>query len=402
MNTHDLIRELREPASTKIVMLVADGLGGLPLEPGGRTELETASTPNLDACARDGVVGLSVPVLPGITPGSGPGHLGLFGYDPLEYRIGRGILEALGINFPVGAKDVAIRGNFCTLDTSGLITDRRAGRIPTAQARPLVDLLATIQLNGVVFSIRPIKEHRFAVVFHGPGLGDDLSETDPLKTGLPPIEVRPLSPGSEKAAAGANQFILEARRLLAGQEAANAIMLRGFARCPVIPTYPERFGLKAAAIAVNGMYKGVARLAGMDVLKVEGESIEAEFSALEQGWPDYDFFYLHVKQTDTAGENGDFEGKVAAIETVDALIPRLTALNPDVIIVGGDHSSPAVMKAHSWHPVPLLLYGRNVRPDCIFEFGESACARGSLGVLPGWHVMPLALANAGRVSKYGA
>src|SRR5262245_60053296 len=148
MNTHDLIRELREPADTKIVLLVADGLGGLPLEPGGKTELETAATPNLDACARDGVTGLSIPVLPGITPGSGPGHLGLFGYDPLSYRIGRGILEALGINFPVGPKDVAIRGNFCTLGPDGKITDRRAGRPTNEKNKAAVEKLRTIKVPG--------------------------------------------------------------------------------------------------------------------------------------------------------------------------------------------------------------------------------------------------------------
>ncbi len=307
-----------------------------------------------------------------------------------------------GLNFELGPEDVAARGNFCTLDEAGMIVDRRAGRIPTDQAHELVDLLATIRVEGIETRIRQIKEHRFALVFHAPDLGDDLSETDPLKIGVPPLAVRSLSLGSEKTAAAANQFIAEANRLLKGRLPANGIMLRGFARCPVIPTYPEKFKLRAAAIAVNGMYKGVARLAGMDVLPVEGTSIEAEFAALEKHWQDYDFFYLHVKGTDTAGENGDFDRKAAVIEEVDALVPRLTALDPDVVLVGGDHSSPAVMKAHSWHPVPFLLFSKLARPDGIAEFGEGACARGSLGVIPAWQIMPLALANAGRVAKYGA
>src|SRR5437588_5359473 len=167
MNIHDLIRELREPSQTKIVLLVADGLGGLPLEPGGKTELETARTPHLDGLVREGTCGLSVPVLPGITPGSGPGHLGLFGYDPLEYRIGRGILEALGIHFEVGPRDVATRGNFCTVDAGGKITDRRAGRPTTERCVEMCRLLQDIRLPGLELFVEPVREHRFGVVFRG-------------------------------------------------------------------------------------------------------------------------------------------------------------------------------------------------------------------------------------------
>jgi 2,3-bisphosphoglycerate-independent phosphoglycerate mutase len=390
------------PAKTKIVLLILDGLGGLPREAGGRTELETACTPNLDALAQKSILGLTQPAGPGITVGSGPGHLAIFGYDPIEYEIGRGALEALGVNFELGPQDVAARGNFCSVDENGVITDRRAGRVPTEQARELVHLLRTIKVDGVEFFVEMVKEHRFAFVMRAPGLGDALSETDPLKTGATTLPVRALDCDSEKAACFANQFIEQARCLLADKHPANMITLRGFASLPRIPTYAELYGLHPAAIAINGMYRGVARLAGMEVLDVYGDTTADEFATLEKYWNDFDFFYMHVKKTDTCGEAGDFDGKVRVIEEVDALLPRLLALQPDVVIVGGDHSSPAVLKSHSWHPVPVLVYGEYVRPDGIAGFGEHACARGSLGVLPATNVIPIALANSGRIRKYGA
>ncbi len=397
-----LLQRFVESAQTNIVMIIMDGLGGLPLEPGGKTELETACTPNLDWLAGRSALGLTIPVAPGITPGSGPGHLAIFGYDPLEYEIGRGALEALGVDFELGPEDVAARGNFCSVDAAGLLTDRRAGRLPTGQSLELAELLRTIRIEDVVFFVEPVKEHRFAFIMRGSGLNDALSETDPQKVGVPPLPVHALDDRSGKAARIANLFIEQACERLAGHQPANMILLRGFAKFPTLPSYAEHFGLRAAAIAVNGMYRGVAKLAGMQVLPVESDSLDAEFSALEKNWQDFDFFYLHVKKTDTAGENGDFYGKVRVIEEVDALIPRLIALAPDVVIVSGDHSSPAVLKSHSWHPVPTLLYSCNVRPDGIRQFGERACLRGSLGVLPAKDIMPIALANAKRIAKLGA
>jgi len=396
------LQELIAPAQTKIAMIIMDGLGGLPLEPGGKTELETARTPNLDALAAQSALGLTIPVGPGITPGSGPGHLGIFGYDPIQYEIGRGALEALGVDFELGPDDVAARGNFCSVDAAGLVTDRRAGRIPTDMSKELVKLLRTIRIDGVEFFVETVKEHRFAFVMRGPGLGDALTDTDPQKIGKPALPVQALKPNSEKSAQLANQFIEQACKLLAGKHPANMILLRGFAKFPAMPKYRDIFGLNAAAIAVNGMYRGVARLVGMQVLDVDGTGIADEFATLEKNWNDFDFFYLHVKQTDTAGEAGDFASKVRVIEEVDALMPRLMALKPDVVIVSGDHSSPAVLKSHSWHPVPTLLYSKHVRADGIAEFGERTCARGSLGVLPAKDVMPIALANAQRITKYGA
>lgn len=390
------------PAKTKIVMLILDGLGGLPLTPGGRTELETAHKPNLNALAAQSALGMTIPVCPGISTGSGPGHLAIFGYDPIKYEIGRGGLEALGVDFELGPNDVAARGNFCTVDDAGIITDRRAGRLPSETSKKLVELLQSIKIEGVEIFVEPVKEHRFALILRAPGLSADLSETDPLKEGLSPFEVKAFTLEGKDTARIINLFVERAKVLLAELRPANMILLRGFAKFPTVPPFSEIYKLHAAAIAVNGMYRGVARLVGMDVLDVNGVTLADEISTLEKHWQEYDFFYLHFKKTDTCGESGDFKGKVKAIEEFDSLLPDLLALQPDVVIIGGDHSSPAILKSHSWHPVPLLLYSKFVREDGINEFGERACSKGSLGIIPATHVMPIALANAGRVSKYGA
>lgn len=398
----EFVKKLIIPAKTRIVLLIMDGLGGLPLEPAGKTELETAHTPNLDQLAKQSILGLSQPAGPGITVGSGPGHLAIFGYDPIENEIGRGALEALGVDFEMCPNDVAARGNFCSVDEHGLLLDRRAGRLPTEMSARLVKKLSAIQVDGVEFFLRPIKEHRFAFVMRAPDLSEALTDSDPLKTGVPDLPVQAINQDAQPAANYVNLFIDQARKNLCDQKPANMILLRGFAKLPKIPGYLDIFGLNAASIAVNGMYRGVSRLAGMTVLDSEGVTPADEFATLEKHWGEYDFYYIHIKKTDTCGENGDFAGKVDAIEEIDSLIPGLMALDPDVVVVTGDHSSPAVMKSHSWHPVPLLLYSKLVRPDGIAEFGERACSRGSLGVLPAKHVIWLALANAGRIAKYGA
>lgn len=399
---HNFLKNLVEPADTKIFMLIMDGLGGLAKEPGGKTELETAATPNFDALAEQSALGLSSPAGAGITVGSGPGHLALFGFDPFEYEIGRGALEALGVDFDLEPNDVAARGNFCTVDTNGILIDRRAGRLPTEESSKLCELLSGIQVEGATFFVMPVKEHRFAFVIRGTDLGDYLNDTDPQKVGIAPDAVKALDDKSHKTARLVNEFIEKARKLLADKSPANMIMLRGFASLPRVPQFTDIYGLKAASIAVNGMYRGVSRLVGMEVLPVDGITIADEFAALEKNWKDYDFFYLHIKKTDTYGESGDFDAKVKIIEEVDSFIPRVMALNPDVVIVGGDHSSPAVLKSHSWHPVPTLLYSKYVRADGVREFGERACGRGSLGVFPAQEIMPLVLANAGRLTKYNA
>jgi 2,3-bisphosphoglycerate-independent phosphoglycerate mutase len=379
-----------------------DGLGGLPRVEGGKTELESANKPNFDALARKSILGIADPVSPGITPGSGPGHLGLFGYDPLEYVIGRGVLEALGIDFNLSPNDVAARGNFCSVDENGNITDRRAGRISTEKNRELVPLLREIKIPGVQIFVETVKEHRFVVVFRAAGLGTELNDTDPERVDIKPLPVKAGSAKSQKSARIANQFIKLASEKLRSSTPANYVLLRGFAKKPKWPTFEQAYGMRAASIAVYPMYRGVAKLVGMTGLQVNGESIADEFSTLESHWGEFDFFYLHVKKTDSSGEDGDFEKKVHVIEELDGQISRLMALDPDVVIVGGDHSTPAVLKGHSWHPVPVLLYSKYCRADGISEYGERACAKGSLGRLPSRDLMQIALANALRTVKYGA
>jgi 2,3-bisphosphoglycerate-independent phosphoglycerate mutase len=400
MNIHDLVAELRDDNPSKIVLLVADGLGGLPLQPGGKTELETARTPNLDACARAGVSGLSLPVLPGITPGSGPGHLALFGYDPLEYRIGRGILEALGINFKVSGKDVAVRGNFVTLE-NGVIKDRRAGRPSTDRCKAMVEKMRAVKVPGVEVFVEPVKEHRFVVVFRADGLGDHVNDTDPQAVGVAPLAAEGADVDSKKTAGIVNEFVAQVGRILKDEAPTNGCTLRGFARYPKIATMKEVYGLRSAAIAVYPMYKGLARLVGMDVLDA-GDTLESQVATLKRVWNDHDFFFLHYKYTDSTGEDGAFDKKVQVIETLDAAIPGILALNPDVFIVTGDHSTPSRMKSHSFHPVPTLLRSALARTDGVTEFGEEACLRGGLGQFQAKHLMLLAMAHAGRFGKYGA
>jgi 2,3-bisphosphoglycerate-independent phosphoglycerate mutase len=398
---HTLTRELQRQNDSKIVLVVADGLGGLPLEPGGKTELETARTPNLDALAARGSLGLSTPVLPGITPGSGPGHLGLFGYDPLEFQIGRGVLEALGIDFDLGPNDVAIRGNYCTLDAAGNISDRRAGRISTTQAAPLCEKLDKIKIPGVEVFVRQVKEYRLVVVFRGEGLGGDVYDTDPQATGVPPLDPVARNAASDKTVAIAREFLKQAREVLKNDAPANFLTLRGIAKRPPIPTFQEVYGTRAAAIAVYPMYRGLARLVGMDVLDA-GQTLDDQCARLKAVWNDYDFFFLHFKYTDSTGEDGNFPAKVQRIEELDAAIPKITALAPTVLIVTGDHSTPSKMKAHSWHPVPTLLAADRCRFDGAAGFGETACRSGSLGHFEAKHLMLLALAHADRLEKFGA
>ncbi len=401
MDIHDLTRRLQKKTDSKIVLCVADGLGGLPMHPGGLTELETAATPNLDSLAQRASLGLSIPVLPGIAPGSGPGHLGLFGYDPLKYDIGRGVLEALGIDFELGPDDVAIRGNFCTVDAAGNITDRRAGRIPSDVGARLCEKLDQIEIPGVEVFVRHVKEYRLVIVFRGPGLGGHVNDTDPQRTGVPPLTPVGQDPASQKTAEICQAFLQKAAEVLQEDAPANMLTMRGIAKKPDIPTCEEVYGLRAAAIAVYPMYRGLARLVGMDVLDA-GTTLDSQMDCLEQAWQDYDFFFIHYKYTDSTGEDGDFAAKVARTEDFDACIPRVVALQPSVILVTGDHSTPSKMKAHSGHPVPTLLAAENCRFDAAESFGENTCRSGSLGTFEAKYLMLMALSHAGRLEKYGA
>ncbi|MBN1836742.1 MAG: 2,3-bisphosphoglycerate-independent phosphoglycerate mutase [Spirochaetales bacterium] len=397
----EVIKELARRNDKKIVLLVMDGLGGLPREKGGKTELETANTPNLDALAAEAECGLHLPIGFGITPGSAPGHLALFGYEPTAYPIGRGVVAAMGIGFPLKAADVAARVNFATRDGEGRIVDRRAGRIPTERCAELCELLSAVKIPGVEVFIRPVKDYRAVVVFRGEGLSDHVEDTDPQATGVKPHDPKPASAQGERTAKVAAEFVRQALELLRDQHPANALLMRGFAELPSIPSMRDLFQLSAVAMAVYPDYKGVARLLGMDV--VEGlVTLEDQARALREHWDKYDFFFVHHKYTDSKGEDGDFEAKVAEIEKVDAFLPQLTDLDPAVVVVTGDHSTPAVLKAHSSHPIPFLIWAEHLRPDDTREFGERACARGLWGVLPGTALIRLALAYADKLVKFGA
>ena len=395
------LKEITRQSDSKIVLLVIDGLGGLPRPETGKTELETAHTPNLAELANKGNCGLTDPVSPGITPGSAPGHLALFGYDPIKFAVGRGILEAMGIDFDLKKGDVATRGNFCTVDNKGLVRDRRAGRIATEQNAELCKKLSKITLEGAQLYVVPVKEHRFLLVFRGEGLSGDASDSDPQQVGVTPLNVVALSPKGKKTAKLANAFAAKAETALADSHPANMVLLRGFSQHPNLPTMSDIFKLNPAAIAAYPMYRGLAKLVGMKILNT-GATIEEEFDTLVRHYAEHDFFFIHVKKTDSTGEDGDFDAKVRALEEIDRLLPKITSLNPDVLIVTGDHSTPAMLKGHSWHPLPLVLYSKWCRADRVREFGETACASGGLGRFPAVEVMPLAMANALKLTKFGA
>ena len=397
----DIVQDLYIKNDKKIVLLVMDGVGGLPREKGGKTELETASTPNLDALASEGECGLHLPISFGITPGSAPGHLALFGYQPTDYPIGRGVVAALGIGFPIQPGDVAVRVNFASRDGEGRITDRRAGRIPTEKCAELCQMLSVVSIPGIELFIEPVKDYRAVVVFRGGGLSDHVEDTDPQATGVKPHDPKASSPEGKKTAEIAGEFVRQALELLKDQHPANAILMRGFAELPHIPSMHERFGLDPVALAVYPDYKGVSRLVGMDVVE-DLKDLEAQAAALRENWDRYNFFFVHHKYTDSRGEDGDFDAKVAEIEKVDRFVPRILELKPDVLIVTGDHSTPAVMRSHSAHPVPFLLHAANLRPDAAGEFGERSCSRGLWGIIPGAMLLRLALSAADKLAKFGA
>jgi 2,3-bisphosphoglycerate-independent phosphoglycerate mutase len=399
----EIIQSLIKQNQTKIVFLVIDGIGGLEEEKTNKTELEVANTPNLDQLTAEGICGLQAPVHVGITPGSGPGHLGIFGYNPIKYQVGRGVLAANGIGFDLKEGDVAARGNFCTINEKGEVTDRRAGRISTEKNKDLCIMLKQqIKIANVEVFIETVKEHRFLVVFRGENLSDNLIDTDPQEIGKKPLDPLAKKSDAEHTSGIVGQFITRAFEILKNENPANMVILRGFSKKPCWPQMPECFGLRSAAISAYPMYRGLGKLIGMEVLET-GETISDEFDTLLKHWDDYDFFYIHVKKTDSHGEDGNFEKKKMIIEEVDQLIPRLRSLNPDVIVVTGDHSTPSKLKMHSWHPVPVLLWSRFCRKDEVKSFGERACIQGGLGThFAAEDLVVLALANAGRLEKFGA
>lgn len=403
MLSDEIIQSLIVKNDSKIVLIVADGLGGLPREIDGKTELEVAAKPNLDSLAARSICGATVPISPGITPGSGPSHLALFGYDPVKYQIGRGVLEALGLGMEMTPQDLAARANFATMDREGRITDRRAGRIPTERNMELCRKLqqAIPGIDDVEVIIRHGKEHRFVVLFRGEGLAGGLPDTDPQKEGLKPIMPSALFDDMARTVRVVNEFMARANQVLKDDSPANTVLLRGFAKHPDIPSLAERFGLRAAAIAVYPMYKGLAKLVGMTELET-GQTVEDEFETLSLYYRDFDFFYLHVKKTDSFGEDGNFNAKVQVISELDGCLPAVLRLQPEVIVVTADHSTPSKLRGHSWHPNPFLLHSAYVLPDGVDEFTERNCARGGLGIFPAVEAMPLMLAHALRLAKFGA
>jgi 2,3-bisphosphoglycerate-independent phosphoglycerate mutase len=396
----EALRELLIPSEAKVLLLVLDGLGGLP-GPERLTELEAARSPNLDALARRGTCGLLEPIGPGITPGSGPAHLALFGYDPRYHLIGRGALSALGVGLSLGPNDVAARANFCTLDGDGNVSDRRAGRISTEDCVRLTERLDRIPLPQAAVRVVPEREHRAVVVFTGDGLAPSVCDSDPQRTGVPPARIEATEPNGARMAEVAEAFLSEVRQRLAEEPRANGMLLRGFAKASKLPSFAETYGMHAAAIAVYPMYRGVAHACGMTVIET-GPTVADQVAALESAAPEHDFVYLHVKATDTSGEDGDFDAKRAAIEAVDAELPRILDLAPSAMAVTGDHSTPSVLRSHSWHPVPLVTWGPSCLPDDVASFGERACAHGALGRMPAVHLMALLLGTAGRLARFGA
>jgi 2,3-bisphosphoglycerate-independent phosphoglycerate mutase len=397
----EYMKKLSRISPSKIVFLIIDGVGGLPHPETGKTELESARRPNLNRIARDSLCGLSDPVSPGITPGSAPGHLAIFGYDPVKYNIGRGVVEALGIDLELKPDDIAARGNFCTVDDKGILADRRAGRISTEKNIELCRLLNNITIDGAEISVLPVKEHRFVLILRGEALSPELADSDPQQLGLAPKKIEALSPQAKKTAEIVNEFVSQARSLLQGEAPANMVLLRGFSRRPDIPSISEIYKLKPAAIATYPMYRGLARLVGMQVLP-GGESITDQLNSLRRYYDDYDFFFVHFKSTDVRGEDGDFRAKVQAIEELDNALPSLLSLDPEVLIITGDHSTPATLAMHSWHSVPFMLKSKWCRPDNVTEFSERACLAGGMGRFPATEIMPLAMANALKLDKFGA
>ncbi len=407
MKHYELLARLAQPAASRIVLLVLDGVGDLRTAGQPRTALEEARTPHLDALARRAALGRIVPVAPGVTPGSGPGHLALFGYDPTtpEADIGRGVLEALGEDVEIRRGDVAARGNFATADAAGNLADRRAGRIPTAESARLSEAMQraidAAPVPGVEAIVRHGEGHRFVLRLRGDGLSAAVADTDPQQLGVPPSEVEASAPEGAATAEKVARLVAVMNGAIADEEKANRVLLRGFSQLPHLPALGELYGLRCGAFAGYPLYRGVASVCGMEVVPC-GKKLPAIVESVAARWDDFDFFFLHVKQTDMAGEDGDLAAKVGYLEEVDAALPALLDLAPDVVAVTGDHSTPAPVAGHSWHPVPVLLAAPHCFIDEAERFTEIDALRGHLGTLPSSHLMGLLLANAGRLAKYGA
>ncbi len=407
MKLDDQYSELTLKTNAKLALVVLDGLGDLATqEQNYLTPLEAAHTPNLDALSKDSAQGRMIPVAPGITPGSGPGHLGLFGYDPLEFQVGRGVIEALGLGVELKPGDVCARANFATLDAKGIVTDRRAGRIPTETCEKLCAMLSARvkKIGDTQVIIQAGKEHRFVVVFRGKGLEGPLTDADPNREGFAIPTVKPRDPKNAKQKKTAKliaEFYKKALPIIAKERPANGFLMRGIAHQPDIPLFEERYRLKPACLAVYPMYKGLAQLVGMK--KIEGpQTIAEQFERYLTEYDNYGFFFIHYKYTDKAGEDGNFAAKKKAIEDFDAALPILLRKKPDVLAITGDHSTPCALKGHSWHPQPVLLHSAFSGSDKLDRFTETGANQGSLGVFDAKFLIRLMQANARLFDKFGA
>jgi 2,3-bisphosphoglycerate-independent phosphoglycerate mutase len=406
----EVIRSILKKNENKIILVVLDGVGDLPCKE-GKTPLELAKTPNLDKLVKNSATGLHIPVDYGITPGSGPGHLGIFGYEPLKYTMGRGILEALGVGLEVRKTDITVRGNFATVkyeNSTPIVIDRRAGRIPTEENQRLIAKISEKikEIEGVKIILKSGMEHRFAGILRFPEElpreAEEINDTDPQITGKPPLEPVGKNETAQKVAKIASIFISHVAEILKNEPKANYVLLRGFSVKPDLAPFSEKYGLKAGCIAVYPMYKGLASLVGMELISFEGISIKDEVETLKKVWKDYDFIFLHIKKTDSYGEDGNYEKKIEIIEEFDSLLPEILSLNPSVLCITGDHSTPCKMKSHSWHPVPVLIYSPYVLGNLSQRFTERECLKGELGIFYSYKLMPLLLAHAQKFKKFGA
>ena len=405
------VEDLVQENDKKIVMLVIDGLGDIP-DPNHdyKTPLEVAKKPNIDKLVKKSVLGRIIPVHYGVTPGSGAGHLGLFGYDPRNYELGRGIMEALGLDLQIFPSDVTARGNFVTLDKESLLIKNRRGgpgkddRLPTAETRQRVEFLSdnVNKILSIEILLTPGLDHRFVSIFRGREMRCGLTDSDPGREELPILQIKALDSNSQVSAQIVNEFHARANKLLLAEYPyGNSMVMRGFSKRPSWPTMKQRYGLNCCAIAEYPMYRGLAQILGMDKVST-GSTPEDAFKSYLDIYKKYDFFFIHIKKTDSYGESGKFDEKVGVIESIDAAFPVLESKMPDVLVITGDHSTPVPMKAHSWHPVPLLIYSEFCGADQSKKFTENECNYGALSTFPSRHLMNIILANAGKLKKYQA
>ncbi len=397
-----LPREWAQNDGGSIVLLVMDGVGDIP-DDRGRTPLEAARTPNLDRIARKASLGRTIPIAPGVTAGSVAGHLALLGYDPMAVKIGRGPIDALGVGVDLQPGDVVMRGNFATVK-DGIVIDRRAGRLPGDTAAELCFALNAklrFKFEGIETQIAQTAEHRFVLHLRGNNLSPQITDTDPGQNGLPAKPCRANAPQAARTAEIVNIVAKAAADFLMINRA-NAILLRGAGARPHLASFNDHYGLNAMAVATYPTYRGIAAACGMELYPMmpsdAHDAINFAVSAL-QGPNKHQFIFIHYKNTDTAGEDGNFDAKVAAIEHLDAALKPLVDQPPDVLVVAGDHPTPVAMRGHSWHPVPLMIASKWTPGGKNQRYTERQCADGELGTIKATDVMALAMGHAKRLRK---